>query len=211
MLCLSLFRKWINLFTVKESSPAIVWFEKTVCVCSLLSIGYGSTFSQVDHHSVDENILVVKLSFPHSCQSVDGSSTKLASAIHSYTFQACPCNVMDFPQNKLIVIGSCPHLSMIQYIAAPCLSAIWVLRQGTGLEPPIAGCKIQMEPHRPNLTNLNPFFLQKAHADMNLGNDFFFRHHIQFLSRQNWPFLAAFLTFPELRAGFPKLRAEREL
>ena len=38
------------------------------------------------------------------------------------------------------------------------------------------------------------------------GKYFFFRHHIQFLSRQNWPFLAAFLTFPKMRGGFPKLR-----
>ena len=38
------------------------------------------------------------------------------------------------------------------------------------------------------------------------GKDFFFRHHIQFISRQNWPFLAAFLTFPKMRGGFPKLR-----
>ena len=41
---------------------------------------------------------------------------------------------------------------------------------------------------------------------MDSGKAFFFGHQFQFLSRQNWPFLAAFLTLPEMRGGLPKLR-----
>ena len=64
-----------------------------------------------------------------------------------------------------------------------------------------------MGPHRPNLTILKPlFFLQKAPVNMDSGKAFFLGHQFWFLSRQNWPFLSAFLTFPEMRGGFPKLR-----
>ena len=41
---------------------------------------------------------------------------------------------------------------------------------------------------------------------MDSGKAFFFGHQFQFLSRQKWPFLAAFLTLSEMRGGLPKLR-----
>ena len=39
----------------------------------------------------------------------------------------------------------------------------------------------------------------------------FFCHQVQFFSRQNWPFLAAFLTLPEMRGGLPKLRGGKRI
>ena len=63
-----------------------------------------------------------------------------------------------------------------------------------------------MGPHRPNLTILNPVFCKKHLSIWIREKPFFLGHQFQFLSRQNWPFLSAFLTFPEMRGGFPKLR-----
>ena len=56
-----------------------------------------------------------------------------------------------------------------------------------------------------------PRFLHKAHANMDSGKTKKIGTHTHFFGRQNWSFLTPFLTFPELRAGFPGLRAEQEL
>ena len=61
------------------------------------------------------------------------------------------------------------------------------------------------------IDQFGPGFLQEVHVNMDSGNVFFFGLHIHFFGRQNWPFLTSFLTFPELRAGFPGLRAVKEL
>ena len=46
-----------------------------------------------------------------------------------------------------------------------------------------------MEPHRPNLTNLNPVFCKKHMSISSLRKSFFFGPHIYFFGRQNWSFL----------------------
>ena len=87
-----------------------------------------------------------------------------------------------------------PPFSMSQqvlYIALLCLSIIWVLRQGTGWQPPIAGRKIQMGPQRQNLTNLHPVFCKKWVFIWIRGKAFFFGAQNHFFGRQNWPFLRA--------------------
>ena len=63
-----------------------------------------------------------------------------------------------------------------------------------------------MGPHRPYLTILSPVFCKKHLLIWIREKPFFLGHQFWFLSRQNWPFLSAFLTFPEMRGGFPKLR-----
>ena len=46
-----------------------------------------------------------------------------------------------------------------------------------------------MEPHRPNLTNLNPFFCKKHMSISSRRKSLFFGPHIYFFGRQNWSFL----------------------
>ena len=46
-----------------------------------------------------------------------------------------------------------------------------------------------MEPHRPNLINLNPVFCKKHMSISSLRKSFFFGPHIYFFGRQNWSYL----------------------
>ena len=46
-----------------------------------------------------------------------------------------------------------------------------------------------MEPHRPNLTNLNPVFCKKHMSISSRRKSLFFGPHIFFFGRQNWLFL----------------------
>ena len=46
-----------------------------------------------------------------------------------------------------------------------------------------------MEPHRPNLTNLNPVFCKKHMSISSRSKSLFFGPHIYFFGRQNWSFL----------------------
>ena len=70
----------------------------------------------------------------------------------------------------------------------------------TGWWPPIGGCKILMGPQRPNLTNLDPVFLQKVGVNMDSGNDFFLRASHSLFWASKLAIFLGFVTFPELRA-----------
>ena len=57
-----------------------------------------------------------------------------------------------------------------------------------------------MGPQRPNLTNLDPVFLQKVGVNMDLGNDFFLRASHSLFWASKLVIFWGFVTFPELRA-----------
>ena len=131
------------------------------------------TFNQCILNRIGRKLAVLSL----NTKQLNMWMVRFVTFVHKYLWHGTPgCN---FWGVQLLII------------AVPCLSAIWVLRQGTGWRPPIAGCKIQMGPQRQNLTNLDPVFCKKWVSIWIRGMTFFLGTHIHFFGRQNGPFFWA--------------------